>query len=84
MGWYTNYEVEFDEDIDWDDLEVKRCLSSMDCQTLYLRDLNKPRVVICIYSQHNIRDVLTILFDLYFTDMRFTIYGLEAWEKYKN
>jgi len=84
MGWYTNYEVDFDQDVDWDDNEVKRCLGSINCQTLYLRDFTTPRVVISVYSQHNIHEILQILFDCYFTDMRYTIYGLEAWEKYTN
>lgn len=84
MGWYTNYEVEFDEVVDWDDLEVKKCIEPMDCRILYLRDFTKPRIVICIYSHHDIRDILAILYDLYFTDMRYTMYSLEMWEKYKN
>ena len=45
MGWYTNYEVEFDDFIDWDDNDVKHCLRPFNVKNQYLRDMNKGRVL---------------------------------------
>jgi len=58
MGVYTNYEVEFGDDIDWDDNSVKDCLKSFAVQYLYLRDIDKPRVMLCVYSQNPIHLIL--------------------------
>jgi hypothetical protein len=84
MGWYSNYEVEFDDDyLDWDEDLVNRSLSNLDCKILYLRGLALPRAVVCVYSQHDIQEILKILYDCYFTDMRYANYGANNWVKFK-
>ena len=79
MVWYKkNYEILFDDFVEWDDNEVKRCLGGFQCQFLYLHD---RRVVFCISLQYDIRDILDILFDLYFTDMSYREYDSSVWTK---
>lgn len=76
MGWYTNYEVEFTDTIDWDDADVTRSLSDFAVQYLYLRDMAiLPRVMLSIYSQDHIFDVLDVLKSLYSTSMRYRVYN---------
>jgi len=83
MGWHTNYEVEFDDHIDWDDDEVRRCLKHFNVQHLYLRDMELPRVMLCVYSQNPVETILVVLKDLYFTSMRYRIYNInEPWIKF--
>jgi len=77
MGWYTNYEVEFDDFIDWDDNDVKRCLKPFNVDYLYLRDMDKPRVMVCVYSQNSVIKILIALKSLYSTSMRFRMYNSE-------
>ena len=51
MGWYINYEVEFDKFIeDWDNKAVKVCLLPFNVDHLYLRDL--AFTVSCCRSTH--------------------------------
>jgi hypothetical protein len=78
MGYYTNYEVEFDEQIDWDDEFMKSCLEPF-AQYLYLRDLEKPRVMLCVYSQEPVEDILVVLKGLYSTGLRYRIYNSTEW-----
>ena len=80
MGWYTNYEVEFDECIDWDDDDVKRCLKPLNVDYLYLRDMNKPRVILCIYSDNPVKNILMALKNIYSAGMCYRIYNSdESW-----
>jgi len=78
MGWHINYEIEFADHIDWDDDVVKGAIY-YHVNYLYLRDLEKPRVIMCIYSQSPIEDILNILKVLYRTDMRYRVYGTQEW-----
>lgn len=79
MGGYTNYEVEFDTSIDWDDDDVRRCLITFIVQYLYLRDMDKPRVMLCVYSHNPIEVILTALKSLYPAGMRYRMYDSDAW-----
>uniref|UniRef100_A0A6C0K0K8 Uncharacterized protein n=1 Tax=viral metagenome TaxID=1070528 RepID=A0A6C0K0K8_9ZZZZ len=80
MGWYTNYEVEFEDYIDWDDNDVKLCLKPFNVDYLYLRDMDKPRVILCVYSQNPIENVLTALKSCYPVNMCYHIYNSsDAW-----
>ena len=79
MGWFINYEVEFDDHVDWDDGDVKHCLQPFDALHLYLRDLDKPRVMLCLYSQHPIENILTALKLLYRVGMRYHVYNSDEW-----
>lgn len=83
MGWYTNYEVEFDEKIDWDDETVNSYLKSFNLTYLYLRDLDLPRIILCIYSQESLDHILLSLKSLYSTDMRYRVYGTQEWLAFK-
>jgi hypothetical protein len=82
MGWYTNYEVEFDEYIEWDDSDTKNCLSKFNVQYLYLRDLDTPRLILCVYSQNPVEKILTVLKNRYFDRLRYRVYGTEAWIRF--
>ena len=80
MGGYTNYEVEFDDFIDWDDNDVKFCLKPFIVDYLYLRDMNKPRVILSLYSHNPINNILMTLKSLYSVGMCYRIYNSEeAW-----
>lgn len=79
MGGFTNYEVEFDAYVDWDDDITKHRLTPLDVQYLYLRDFETPRVMLCIYSQTPLEDVLSSLKTLYNTNLRYRVYGEGGW-----
>lgn len=78
MGWFTNYEIEFADTIEWEDEEVRQAIYYT-VKYLYLRDLEKPRVIISMYSQNSLREILDILKTMYRTDMRYRIYDTEEW-----
>ena len=78
MSWCINYEVEFADCIEWDDDKVRESLYYT-VKYLYLRDLEKPRVILCMYSQTSVKAVLDILKTLYRTDMRDRFYDTEEW-----
>ena len=75
MGWYINYELELEEHVDWDDEIVKQKLKDINCNWLYLRDNTDPIVILSLYSQHNINDIITIISNLYDIDIIYRIYG---------
>ena len=79
MGWYTNYEVEFDGNIDWDDAVVRDSLQSFNVTYLYLRDMELPRIVLCVYSTNPVKNILDIMMRLYSTTMRYRIYKTDQW-----
>jgi hypothetical protein len=79
MGWYTNYEVEFDESIIWDDDMVEMALPYT-TKYIYLRELEKPRAIFCMYSHCSIDDVLAMLKSFYPVGIRYRIYNTnDAW-----
>lgn len=81
MGWHINYEVEFDKVIeDWDEEAVKVCmLPFSQTNTLFLRDLGVFRVMLCVYSQHPIENILAALKSLYPAGIRYRIYESIEW-----
>ena len=79
MGWYINYEVEFDSDIDWDDEAVDASLGCFHVKHLYLRDFDTTRIILCIYSHNTIKEILTVLKGLYSTEMRWRVYNTKEW-----
>jgi len=81
MGWYINYEVEFDKNVEWNDDDVRDCLTLFNVLHLYLRDLEKPRVILCLYSQTSIEDILAALKNLYPVGMRYQIYNTGNWSR---
>ena len=79
MGYYINYEVEFDCYIDWDDAVVRDSLQSFNVTYLYLRDIELPRVILCVYSTTRVKNILDIMMRLYSTTMRYRIYKTDQW-----
>ena len=79
MGFYTNYEVEFSDSIEWDDDVVKRSLESFNLTYIYLRDMELPRFILCLYSQHTLEEILEVIKLLYPAKMRYRIYNREEW-----
>jgi hypothetical protein len=75
MGWYINYELELEEHVDWDDEEVRIAIKDINCNWLYLRDNVEPIVILSLYSQHNINDIIPIITNLYDIDIIYRIYG---------
>jgi hypothetical protein len=82
MGVYTNYEVDFDTHINWDDLEVRAALRNFSCHTFYLRDMIEDRAIVSVYSQHHINDILKVFYDLYKSGMQFRHYGTQDWKRF--
>jgi len=78
MGWYTNYEVEFSDQIDWNE-DMQSCLKKFEVEHLYLRDLELPRVIMCVYSNNPVESILESLKNIYKTDIRYRIYGTDVW-----
>jgi hypothetical protein len=76
MGWYTTYEIEFAEQIEWN---TNDCLNQFNVQYLYLRDLELPRVIVCVYSSHSVEDILDALKTEYKTTMRYRKYDTTVW-----
>lgn len=79
MGYYINYEVEFDSYIDWDDTVVRHSLQSFNVTYLYLRDMELPRVMLCVYSTNPVKNILDIMMRIYSTTMRYRIYKTDQW-----
>jgi hypothetical protein len=80
MGWYTTYEVEFDDFIDWDDNDVKLCLKPFNVEYLYLRDMDKPCLILSVYSHNSINNILMVLKSLYPVGICYRIYNSdETW-----
>jgi hypothetical protein len=79
MGWYIHYELELEEHVDWDDDQVKIALKDINCNWLYLRDMVDPIVILSLYSQHDIKDIIKILTELYDIDIVYRIYNKLKW-----
>jgi hypothetical protein len=80
MGWYTAYEVEFNDFIDWDDNDVKLCLKAFNVEYLYLRDMDKPCLILSVYSHNSINNILMALKNLYPVAICYRIYNSDkAW-----
>jgi len=78
MGWYTNYEVEFSAQIDWDE-DVKNCLKNFNVEYVYLRDLECPRVIMSVYSTNPIETILEALKSIYHIQIHYRIYDTSGW-----
>lgn len=83
MGWHINYEIVFENDVDWDDTDVEEMTRMYDCKFLYLRDLDTTTVMCCLYSQTNINTILEILTFLYHTKMKYRVYNTQSWTDYE-
>jgi len=46
MGWYINYEIDFENTIEWLDEKTKKSLKDFDCEIIYLQNC----CIICLYS----------------------------------
>lgn len=79
MGWYMNYEVEFDDEIEWDDEAVKKCLKDFDVEHLHLKDYITTRVILRVYSHKSVEQILAVLKTLYDTGMRYRAYNSVQW-----
>ena len=75
MGWYINYELELEEHVDWDDYIILEKLKDINCKWLYLRDNVNPVVILSLYSQHDIKDIVKIISNLYDIDIIYRLYG---------
>ena len=76
MGWYINYELELEEHVDWDDNIITEKLKDINCKFLYLRDNINPIVILSLYSQHDIKEIIKILSELYDIDIVYRLYGI--------
>jgi hypothetical protein len=84
MGWFTNYEIEFEDNIEWDDQIIKHCLKDFTVDYLYLRDMEKSRVILCVYSQNPLEKIILALKNVYDTGITYRIYNSnEAWTRFE-
>ena len=74
MGWYTNYELEFDTIIDWNDEIVGCHLRPFNIQYMYLKDMGVSRAIVSVYSQVPVETIIGILSSLYFTGIKYRAY----------
>ena len=74
-----NYEVEFDDEIEWDDEAVKKCLKDFDVEHLHLKDYITTRVILRVYSHKSVEQILAVLKTLYDTGMRYRAYNSVQW-----
>ena len=77
----TNYEVEFEEHIEWNETKVKECLTNTTTLFVPIHQYSKFRVLVIMGLNDNINDILTVFYDLYFTDMRYKITSETKWSK---
>lgn len=87
MGWHTNYEVEFADFVDFDRDEIEEKLKDndivQDVEIMQLRDYERPRCIVCVYSHTRIEEVLSVLLALYKTSIKYRVYGEEIeWRTY--
>ena len=87
MGWFINYEVDFLEEIEWDEEKVKKTFDIFEIDDvffLFLRDLNykHQRCIICLYSHYEIEKVLAILWSLYQVKMQYSTYLKNSYKIY--
>jgi len=84
MGSYINYEIDFENTIEWNDEYTKNSLENIDCEIMYLRNLNgSQRCILCLYSHYDIYQVLAILYSIYLSPMKYGQYGDGDANKYE-
>ena len=83
MTKLCNYEVEFEESIEWSESKVKECLTNNSTLFVPIYQYSKFRVLIIMGLNDNINDILTVFYDLYFTDMRYKITSETKWTRCK-
>ena len=76
MGYYTTYEVLFQDQIVWDEVVVKGALSRYTCDCFFLRDYPEPILILSVYSTSSVGDVLHTLKSLY-GELRYRRYILQ-------
>ena len=81
MTKLCNYEVEFEEHIEWNETKVKECLTNTTALFVPIHQYSKFRVLIIMGLNDNINDILTVFYDLYFTDMRYKITSETKWNR---
>jgi hypothetical protein len=77
----TNYEVEFDDTIEWNEKKVKECLTNNTTMFLPIYQYSKFRVLVILGMNDDINDILTVFYDLYFTDMRCKTTSETVWKR---
>jgi hypothetical protein len=83
MGWYINYEIEFEDPVSWDDEEIRMALRDINCHFLYLRDYTDSIVIFSLYMKHEIKDLLNILARFFATRLKYRLYGTDKWTIHK-
>jgi hypothetical protein len=83
MGWYINYEIGFENHLEWDDAEVKKGLAEIDCYFIYLRNYEKPVAIFSLYMKHDIKEIANPLTYFFNTEVKYRLYGTDKWTTYK-
>ena len=73
MPQYKNYEIQFDESIEWDYDNIKVCLADFDCLCVFINNASKHTVIIKAYRPYNIIGILNVLYDIYIVDMKYPV-----------
>lgn len=87
MGWHINYEIEFEDWVDFDREDMEEKLKDddivHDVEVMLLRGFKCPRCIACVYSHTKISEVLDILLRVYKTPMKYRLYDEEVdWKIY--
>ena len=83
MPQYKNYEIQFDESIEWDYDNIKVCLADFDCLCVFINNASKHTVIIKAYRPYNIIGILNVLYDIYIVDMKYREFNVSKWKKYQ-
>ena len=82
MGWYVHYELDIQDNIDWDDEEMMDALADINCNFLYLRDMGSVRIILSVYTHHTIEEVLDIICKKYQCSIFYREYRTREWTRF--
>ena len=83
MGWYTAWELDFEQPIEWDDKLVDHTLGDMTYSILFLHDFETNRAILNLYSHHSIKEVLRKLYGLFGVPILYRLYQSDSWASFK-
>ena len=83
MGWHINYEVVFEDEIDWDDDNIRKEFDEIMASFFYLRGCDDQRLIVEIYTTYcTFEETMKILANAYKVPMKYRVYGSEEWKKW--
>lgn len=84
MGWHINYEVVFEEEIDWDDDNIRKEFDEIMASFFYLRGADDQRMILEIYTSYcTLEQAMKILAETYKVPMKYRVYGTDVWKDWE-